>query len=211
MKKLFLIIGVASLLSACSSSSQLTLTHSRYGNGWGLSMGEGGLSKAEEEKADAFRAEMQEKHAFKKSLRNMQSNKRGLHMLAVESFDIQDSKIEMMDEISTNAVSNKTLKGKTTDKINVQGTDNSSEAMTTDELKQNSVNQIGNETNKKPMSESDVALLLLIIIALILPPLAVFLYEGTLNIRFWICLLLTIFGFWILGIIYALIVILGNY
>ncbi len=50
--------------------------------------------------------------------------------------------------------------------------------------------------------------LLLVILAIILPPLAVYLHEGTVNGRFWLSLLLTLL-FWLPGVIYALIVVLG--
>ncbi len=50
--------------------------------------------------------------------------------------------------------------------------------------------------------------ILLVILAIILPPLAVFLHENALNTRFWISLLLTLI-FWLPGVIYALIVVLG--
>lgn len=51
--------------------------------------------------------------------------------------------------------------------------------------------------------------LLLVIIAILLPPLAVFLHQGELNSKFWIALLLTLL-FYLPGLIYALVVILGN-
>ena len=51
--------------------------------------------------------------------------------------------------------------------------------------------------------------LLLVILAILLPPLAVYLHEGVINNKFWISLILTLL-FWIPGVIYALIVILGN-
>jgi len=50
--------------------------------------------------------------------------------------------------------------------------------------------------------------LLLVILALLLPPLAVYLHEGVINGKFWLSLLLTLL-FWIPGVIYALIVVLG--
>lgn len=50
---------------------------------------------------------------------------------------------------------------------------------------------------------------LLCILAVLLPPLAVYLHEGEINSRFWISLLLTLL-FWLPGVIYALIIILGN-
>ncbi len=48
--------------------------------------------------------------------------------------------------------------------------------------------------------------LLLVILAILLPPVAVLVYEGELTSRFWICLLLTLL-FYIPGLIYALITI----
>lgn len=50
--------------------------------------------------------------------------------------------------------------------------------------------------------------LLLVILAILLPPLAVYLHENAINAKFWISLLLTLI-FWLPGVIYALIVILG--
>lgn len=51
--------------------------------------------------------------------------------------------------------------------------------------------------------------LLLVILAILLPPLAVYLHEGVINTKFWVDLLLTLL-FFIPGVIYALIVVLGN-
>lgn len=50
---------------------------------------------------------------------------------------------------------------------------------------------------------------LLVILAILLPPLAVYLHQGEVNTKFWISVLLTLL-FWLPGIIYALIVILGD-
>ncbi|GAA4454749.1 MULTISPECIES: YqaE/Pmp3 family membrane protein [Novipirellula] len=46
-----------------------------------------------------------------------------------------------------------------------------------------------------------------IILAFLLPPLAVFMHSG-LGTQFWLNLVLTIVGFWIIGIIHALIVVM---
>ncbi len=48
---------------------------------------------------------------------------------------------------------------------------------------------------------------LLIILAILLPPLAVFMDRG-LSGQFWLNLLLTIVGFWVIGVIHALFVVL---
>ena len=62
---------------------------------------------------------------------------------------------------------------------------------------------------KKAGQEPSTSTLLLVILAILLPPLAVYLYEGEITSHFWISLLLTLI-FWIPGVVYALILILGN-
>jgi len=51
--------------------------------------------------------------------------------------------------------------------------------------------------------------LLLVIITILLPPVGMLLYEGEVNNRFWLSLLLTIL-FYLPGLIYTLIIILGE-
>jgi uncharacterized membrane protein YqaE (UPF0057 family) len=76
-------------------------------------------------------------------------------------------------------------------------------------------------TNKQTPVDEDVMLIILVILAILIPPLAVFIYEGATN-RFWIDLVLAILGFgvgfWLLGglgwlcglaaVIYALLIVL---
>jgi uncharacterized membrane protein YqaE (UPF0057 family) len=62
---------------------------------------------------------------------------------------------------------------------------------------------------KKAGKEPSTSTLLLVILAILLPPLAVYLHEGVINNRFWISLILTLL-FWLPGVIYALIVVLGD-
>lgn len=57
--------------------------------------------------------------------------------------------------------------------------------------------------------QADTDLLLLVIITILLPPLGMFLYEGDITSRFWISLLLTLL-FYVPGLIYTLVVILGE-
>jgi uncharacterized membrane protein YqaE (UPF0057 family) len=56
-------------------------------------------------------------------------------------------------------------------------------------------------------ADSSENTLLLVILAILLPPLAVYLHEGAINGKFWLDLLLTLL-FYLPGLIYALIVIL---
>ncbi len=61
---------------------------------------------------------------------------------------------------------------------------------------------------EKAAGDADTNTLLLAILAILLPPVAVFLHENEINSKFWISLLLTLL-FWLPGVIYALIVVLG--
>lgn len=65
------------------------------------------------------------------------------------------------------------------------------------------------KADKKAGKAADTNTLLLVILAILLPPLAVYLHQGEINSKFWISLLLTLL-FWLPGVIYALIVILGD-
>jgi uncharacterized membrane protein YqaE (UPF0057 family) len=62
---------------------------------------------------------------------------------------------------------------------------------------------------QKAGKEPSTNTLLLVILAILLPPLAVYLHQGEINTKFWIALLLTLL-FFLPGIIYALVVILGD-
>ena len=62
---------------------------------------------------------------------------------------------------------------------------------------------------KKAGAEPSTNTLLLVILAILLPPLAVYLHQGEINTKFWISLILTLL-FFIPGVIYALIVVLGK-
>jgi uncharacterized membrane protein YqaE (UPF0057 family) len=62
---------------------------------------------------------------------------------------------------------------------------------------------------KQAGQEPSTNTLLLVILAILLPPLAVYLHQGEINNKFWISLILTLL-FWLPGVIYALIVILGD-
>ena len=65
------------------------------------------------------------------------------------------------------------------------------------------------KAEKKAGNEPSTNTLLLVILAFLLPPLAVYLHEGVINNKFWISLILTLL-FFVPGVIYALVVILGH-
>jgi uncharacterized membrane protein YqaE (UPF0057 family) len=64
------------------------------------------------------------------------------------------------------------------------------------------------KADKRAGKEASDDTVLLAILAILLPPLAVYLKEGEVNTRFWISVILTLL-FWIPGVIYALIIVLS--
>lgn len=76
--------------------------------------------------------------------------------------------------------------------------------------KQIQQNELSSNQQKQKFSNSDVNLILLVILSILLPPLAVYLYEDDITSLFWIDVILTIF-FWIPGVIFALVVVLGGF
>ncbi len=65
------------------------------------------------------------------------------------------------------------------------------------------------KAEKKAGSEPSTNQVLLVILAILLPPLAVYLHEGVINGKFWLDLILTLL-FFLPGVIYALIVVLSK-
>ena len=66
----------------------------------------------------------------------------------------------------------------------------------------------GLSKNTSSSNETTGADILLVILAILIPPLAVGLYEG-ITTRFWIDLLLTLLLFYLPGMIFALLIVLG--
>jgi uncharacterized membrane protein YqaE (UPF0057 family) len=62
--------------------------------------------------------------------------------------------------------------------------------------------------NQGQGKDADTNTILLVILAILLPPLAVYLHQNAINTKFWISLVLTLL-FWVPGVIYALLVVLG--
>ena len=61
------------------------------------------------------------------------------------------------------------------------------------------------KSGAEPMADQT----LLIILAILIPPLGVYLHQGEINSKFWISLLLTLL-FWLPGAIYSVLVVLGE-
>jgi len=65
------------------------------------------------------------------------------------------------------------------------------------------------KAERKRGVNTDIEPWVLIVLAILLPPLAVYLYEDEINWKFWVSILLTIL-FWIPGVIFAFLVIFGQ-
>ena len=65
------------------------------------------------------------------------------------------------------------------------------------------------KAERKSGVNTDVEPWVLIVLAILLPPLAVYLYEDEINWKFWVSILLTIL-FWIPGVIFAFLVIFSQ-
>ena len=65
------------------------------------------------------------------------------------------------------------------------------------------------KADKRAGKEPIASTVVQVIFAILIPPLGVFLHEGEINSRFWIDLLLTLL-FYVPGMIYALVVVLGS-
>lgn len=61
---------------------------------------------------------------------------------------------------------------------------------------------------KRNGKDADENTILLVVLAIIIPPLAVYLHQGEINTKFWISLILTLL-LWLPGAIYSLLVVLG--
>jgi uncharacterized membrane protein YqaE (UPF0057 family) len=69
------------------------------------------------------------------------------------------------------------------------------------------IKQMKADKKSGKLAESDTDTVLLVILAILLPPLAVYLHEDEINTKFWLSIIFTLL-FWIPGVIYALLVVL---
>lgn len=65
------------------------------------------------------------------------------------------------------------------------------------------------KADKRAGKATEHDIVLLAILAILLPPLAVYLHQGSTNSKFWLSVIFTLL-FWIPGVIYAILVIFGS-
>lgn len=214
MKKLFLIITGALLLSACSSTNQISITQSRYGNGIGISFGNNGLTAAEEAKADQLRQAAHERVEHQKFVRGLTNIQRKPSVLKSD-LELKMEPIKVNQALAALTLTTKIDAVSSTPSetlIISKSIQNQMNADVPEGLKPESTLKTATpviNAKKKGWLSDESNTLLLVILALLLSPVAVYLYEGewtnrvTLNLVLWL-----LCG--IPGIIHALIVILGK-
>lgn len=211
------------ILGSCASSNEVTgggfLQKRKYTNGVYFK-GNGnlkGTSAKNEEELDIFKGEERNSKKYVTSTTASSETTSELETIfAEESVQAEDVN-EEMTVLSDGVASENNSKTKTISAVETKQSSNIES--------QREVNQHSKKVNlRKKMQKApagDVELILLVILALILPPLAVYLYEGATQ-RFWIDLILALIGFgvgfwllsglgWICGlvsVIYALLIVL---
>lgn len=212
---------VTLILGSCASSNEVTgggfLQKRKYTNGVYFKNNgnfKGTTAKNENEELDIFKSEERKSKKYITSTTAVSENTNEIEEMFAEET------VESTTELESSHVSDAVVKDESTVTVSNTSTDqtNTTEARVEE-------NQIATKNSTKKKSSKapagDVELILLVILALIIPPLAVFIYEGATQ-RFWIDLILAILGFgvgfWLLGglgwvcgliaVIYALLIVL---
>lgn len=213
---------VTLILGSCASSNEVTgggfLQKRKYTNGVYFKNNgnlKGTTAKNEDEELDIFKSEERKSKKYITSTTAVSENTNEIEEMFAEET------VESTTELEISHVSDAVVKDESTVTVSNTSTDQANTTEARVEEKQIATkNSTKNKSSKAPAG--DVELILLVILALIIPPLAVFIYEGATQ-RFWIDLILAILGygvgFWLLGglgwvcgliaVIYALLIVLG--
>ncbi|MEN9997441.1 MAG: hypothetical protein RI922_431 [Bacteroidota bacterium] len=206
------------ILGSCASSNEVTgggfLQKRKYTNGVYFK-GNGNLkgtsAKNDEEELDIFKVE--ERHSKKYVTSTTASTETTSELETV--FSEESVKAEEMNVLSDGVTAENNSKTKTISAVEAEESNNIESQKEAKQLSKKV--SLLKKTQKAPAG--DVELILLVILALIIPPLAVYLYEGATQ-RFWIDLILAILGLgvgllfiggWLcalVSVIYALLIVL---
>ena len=207
------------ILGSCASSNEVTgggfLQKRKYTNGVYFK-GNGnlkGTSAKNEEELDIFKGEERNSKKYVTSTTASSETTSELETIFAE----ESVQAEEMTVLTDGVASENNSKTKTITAVETEQSSNIES--------QREVNQLSKKVNLRKKTQKapagDVELILLVILALIIPPLAVYLYEGATQ-RFWIDLILALvgwgIGFWLLhglawicalvSVIYALLIVL---
>lgn len=197
---------LALILSSCGS---LSITQRRYSRGINIDwLAYGKTEKPEEKKANVAKKKAGIAAEPKNSVASSEAPSN-----AVQSTD--NNTVVLAENTPASTPEKKTTKQRAK-VLSVKTILNNAKEI---KQKKQSLNHHSNITATDASNDSDVHILILIILAIIIPPLAVFLYYGEINTQFWISLILTLLAIGLFGggylfgwgvpVVHALLVILG--
>jgi uncharacterized membrane protein YqaE (UPF0057 family) len=196
---LLVVFGAASILSSCSSEKGLAVEKRKYRNGYSISWNGGKhetqqLVKAENEN-NVRSNELTEMPTIEATLAN-ETTSPSPELFASSATSTPIVFNETTELKSAFTKSNETLKEDAGSSSKVDA------STTTKKYTRAEIKQAKKFFSKKAPGDTDMPLWAYILISILLPPLAVGLYEG-IHTPFWISILLTLL-FWIPGVIYAI-------
>lgn len=203
MKTKIYILSLAIIAILFSSCGSLSISQKRYSRGLNIS-----LFRSKDEKPEVNKAAIAQKKQVKKVEINNEIN-------TIPSIEVPT---EIAPNNTLNTIDNNTANNSINNNI-----PNTASKTTETKIKKRTIRNIIQTIQPnhitKNSNDSDVALIILIILAFFVPPLAVYLYYGEINTQFWISLLLTILagGLFFVGraigwgfpVVHALLVLLG--
>lgn len=217
-------LAITLILGSCASSNEVTgggfLQKRKYTNGVYFKNNgnlKGTSAKNEDEELDIFKSEERKSKKYITSTTAVSENTNEIEVMFAEENVESTSELESAHVLSDAVETDESF---VTISTNNTTTEDAKTAETRVQEKQITTKNNTKKKNSKAPA-GDVELILLVILALIIPPLAVFLYEGATQ-RFWIDLILALIGFgvgfWLLGglgwicalvsVIYALLIVL---
>ncbi len=188
LKQLSTLLIVIFALSSCNSSIQVV--KKRHSNGYYVSVG----SDIHKNHDVSNTAKQENKKIKLQDATPVNESMESEEVTSTERIVSASAEISNNSQSKSNSESNNTLvksKKKKTSKLS----------------KIKKIKALKKELKKSKNSDVDTNTLLLVILAILLPPLAVYLLKGVTN-QFWISLILTLL-LWLPGIIYALLLIFG--
>lgn len=179
------------VLSSCNSS--IEISKRRHSKGYYVSIGSDSHKAKSQKATELNNAATSKKEEAKVAVEETEAT------VTTESSDVAVAPAAKTENTEVSTATTTVTAGKTvTDKVAKQSKGS----------KLKKAIQLKKALKKNKLEDNtDVALLLLVILAIILPPVAVYMVKG-LEAHFWISILLTLL-FWLPGVIHALLVVFG--
>lgn len=196
---LLVVFAAASILSSCSSEKGLAIEKRKYRNGYSISWNGGKqetqqLAETENEKI-VRSGNLDEMQALEATLTNENGN------ISPELFASASSASPVVFN-ETAVLKNTTTKSGETVKEDAGSSSKVDASTATKKYTRAEIKQAKKFFRQKASGQTDMPLWAYVLISILLPPLAVGLYEG-IHGPFWLSILLTL-CFWIPGVIYAI-------